>query len=828
MSFPLPTRPSSTGTQPEISSNPRPVPYPNANIQPAKTSSASIAKKPLPLPTGSVTATLSSPRKEETLYLEEIAKLKKELEEERRKSAGLEASLANSTKVIKQLQSELEYVKSKIATAVARKESATSSSDGVLRSSHSGTSSPSLHNSSSGIPNTSSGTNSPAPERSSSHHTLPDTRVSKSSAPRVLPTNLEPAPKPTINNVMASAQPERKASVVKKNTYKDPRLTQSITKINNIMTKIILDVISGDFDVASANTFDSIIDEISEICEPEFSKIKDPVEKKAMFSMLDDFEDTSMTFTKIAMKLRVDPDDEELLTKLDSKTKVLEELLEELGEVLFEKPEIENKQLERLSRLSRVQPARTSVVQPVHQSSQLARPPQQSQPVEALERENKSPSRRVGVVRQSVHTTDGASGTSTPPLGLSRSPSSLASSPTSPGQSGSFMLPALPSLPQQPGAHAEEQAVTRSRATEFSVTTMQPVESVPVQEDKILNRQSRQLARVSMKMLNTERHVQPEQKAEERRQSKIIRKSITNSNRTLSTTDPAHQSLDVRESRRRSHSKSAAQQQVADLTLITASLPSNRDPVTGKWVPRMGPNAQKRQSIAPNEITIEVQDEEHRVRRKSNILTAMSNQGLLSTRPQAQRHALVKPSVPVPVQSQEPVYSSSSEDDEDDDMDDDDEDLKAQREEFAALFGKSLKDLVKEKEDKKVFKQIEMVGTLVNKCTSFSQQGSHVSKFLCSSVARESGNLIVLLRSLGENNMKFYDLADDVEDLSEDFVDLSKKIYKLHYLKAGQIDHDPLLESQNNYHKLLKSIAEFKENDGKTSTANNRGRLHDH
>lgn len=42
----------------------------------------------------------------------------------------------------------------------------------------------------------------------------------------------------------------------------------------------------------------------------------------------------------------------------------------------------------------------------------------------------------------------------------------------------------------------------------------------------------------------------------------------------------------------------------------------------------------------------------------------MSNQGLLSTRPQAQRHALVKPSVPVPVQSQEPVYSSSSEDDE--------------------------------------------------------------------------------------------------------------------------------------------------------------------
>jgi hypothetical protein len=41
-------------------------------------------------------------------------------------------------------------------------------------------------------------------------------------------------------------------------------------------------------------------------------------------------------------------------------------------------------------------------------------------------------------------------------------------------------------------------------------------------------------------------------------------------------------------------------------------------------------------------------------------------------------------------------------------------------------------------------------------------------------VARESGNLTVLLRTLGENNMRFYDLADDVEDLSEDFVDLSK------------------------------------------------------
>lgn len=42
------------------------------------------------------------------------------------------------------------------------------------------------------------------------------------------------------------------------------------------------------------------------------------------------------------------------------------------------------------------------------------------------------------------------------------------------------------------------------------------------------------------------------------------------------------------------------------------------------------------------------------------------------------------------------------------DMDEDDEDLIAQRQEFAALFGKSLKDLVKEKEDKKVWKQLEL------------------------------------------------------------------------------------------------------------------------
>lgn len=66
-------------------------------------------------------------------------------------------------------------------------------------------------------------------------------------------------------------------------------------------------------------------------------------------------------------------------------------------------------------------------------------------------------------------------------------------------------------------------------------------------------------------------------------------------------------------------------------------------------------------------------------------------------------------------------------------MDDDDEDLKAQREEFAALFGKSLKDLVKEKEDKKVFKQIEMYAVselsdeIGNSCRylEFSVQSTH-------------------------------------------------------------------------------------------------------
>lgn len=45
------------------------------------------------------------------------------------------------------------------------------------------------------------------------------------------------------------------------------------------------------------------------------------------------------------------------------------------------------------------------------------------------------------------------------------------------------------------------------------------------------------------------------------------------------------------------------------------------------------------------------------------ILTAMTNQGLLSnTRPQVQRHALVKPSVAIP--SKEPEYSSSDEEEE--------------------------------------------------------------------------------------------------------------------------------------------------------------------
>jgi phage shock protein A len=71
---------------------------------------------------------------------EEIARLKKELEEEKKKTAALEQSLASATKTTKQLATELEYVKSKIATAVARKESATSES--TSRMSTSGSSSP--------------------------------------------------------------------------------------------------------------------------------------------------------------------------------------------------------------------------------------------------------------------------------------------------------------------------------------------------------------------------------------------------------------------------------------------------------------------------------------------------------------------------------------------------------------------------------------------------------------------------------------------------------------------------------------------------------------
>jgi hypothetical protein len=41
------------------------------------------------------------------------------------------------------------------------------------------------------------------------------------------------------------------------------------------------------------------------------------------------------------------------------------------------------------------------------------------------------------------------------------------------------------------------------------------------------------------------------------------------------------------------------------LPSYTASMPnSNRDPITGKWVPRMGPNAAKRQSLLIEQVTV--------------------------------------------------------------------------------------------------------------------------------------------------------------------------------------------------------------------------------
>jgi hypothetical protein len=99
----------------------------------------------------------SHPLDDTLAYQEEIARLKRELEEERKKSATLEQNLAASAKFIKQQQSELEYVKSKIATAMARKESATGSDLQGLRMSSSGSSSPnqpaSLHSSASNITN---------------------------------------------------------------------------------------------------------------------------------------------------------------------------------------------------------------------------------------------------------------------------------------------------------------------------------------------------------------------------------------------------------------------------------------------------------------------------------------------------------------------------------------------------------------------------------------------------------------------------------------------------------------------------------------------------
>jgi len=762
-------------------------------------SSSGPVKKALP--------TIVSPRSPLSSQDEEIAKLRKELEEEKKKNAHLEVNLASQTKIIKSLEvqlakekSELEFLKSKIATAIVRKES------NSIGSSSGPTGLPASYDTSD-KPKPTSVTVTKIPSQVEVKRISTVSNVE--STPPVKPELRQPLqPNKTLVRPSIAATT---AQQQKKNTYRDPRLTQGITKINNIMTKIILDVIGGDFDVASARTFDSIIDEITEICEPEFTKMKNPEEKKAMFQMLDDFEDISVQFTNVAMKLRKDPDNEELLTKLDHKTKRLEELLDELGGVLFEKPEL---QLERMSRLSRVQPAtyrqqpQQPQPQPQLQSNHTIQPPPQLQKAD-------SDSSNVGKGRSRIinRTTNTQVQN---PFSLSTSPQSQ--SPSSPNSSGSYLLPSLPILPTLPVQPQITQSVSsqqpvvsvRLRATEFSCPTFTPNEDDKSEDSlDLLQRQSKKLARVSMKMVASERQVvSPEVKAEERRVSRVIRRSMT-----------ANTSLEEKQGRR--SSKSQASAAAAEVALHMSS----SNPVTGKWQPRMGPNAVRTTNdkvVIPVNVlennSSESEGEPKRVHRKSSIF------GLIAQQPSSpSRHALVKPTLPVKTGPTEIQYSSSSEEDDMSDMDEDDEDLIAQREEFAALFGKSLKDLVKEKEDKKVWKQLELVGSLITKCTISTTEGTHVSKFLCSTILKETGNLTTLLRTLGDGNMTYYELADDVEDHAEEFMELSKKLYKLHCAKAKNIDTSSLLNSEVVFQKLLKNIAEFKQND--IQTAVKRGKI---
>lgn len=65
------------------------------------------------------------------------------------------------------------------------------------------------------------------------------------------------------------------------------------------------------------------------------------------------------------------------------------------------------------------------------------------------------------------------------------------------------------------------------------------------------------------------------------------------------------------------------------------------------------------------------------------------------------------------------------------------------------------------------------VGSLLTKCTISTTAGTHVSKFLCSTILKETTNLITLLRTLGDGNMTYYELAEDVEDCAEEFMGLS-------------------------------------------------------
>lgn len=129
---------------------------------------------------------------------------------------------------------------------------------------------------------------------------------------------------------------------------------------------------------------------------------------------------------------------------------------------------------------------------------------------------------------------------------------------------------------------------------------------------ELLQRQSKKLARVSMKMVASERQVvTPEEKAVERRVSRVIRRSMT-------VGREGEENNLKRESRRTSQASAAA----AEVALHMSST----NPLTGKWQPRMGPNAIKREPtnekvVIPQDVLAEKpaepEPEPKRVHRKS-------------------------------------------------------------------------------------------------------------------------------------------------------------------------------------------------------------------